>query len=41
MIVNDGVIEKMFVEPGKADDCEDDPYGETSPETIMAYLRGE
>jgi peroxiredoxin len=41
MIVNDGVIEKMFVEPGKADDCEDDPYGETSPETIMAYLRDE
>ena len=41
MVVNDGVIEKMFVEPGKADDCADDPYGETSPETILAYLKGE
>ena len=28
MVVNDGVIEKMFVEPGKSDDCETDPYGE-------------
>ncbi len=39
MIVNDGVIEKMFVEPGKSDDCETDPYGETSPETVREYLR--
>lgn len=41
MVVNDGVIEKMFVEPGKSDDCETDPYGETSPETVLAYLKGE
>jgi peroxiredoxin len=39
MIVNDGVIEKMFIEPGKSDDCETDPYGETSPETVREYLR--
>ncbi len=40
MIVNDGVVEKMFVEPGKSDDCETDPYGETSPETVLDFLRG-
>jgi hypothetical protein len=31
----------MFVEPGKSDDCESDPYGETAPETVLAYLKGE
>lgn len=41
MIVNDGVVEKMFAEPGKSDDCETDPYGETSPETVLSYLKGE
>ena len=40
MIVNDGVVEKMLVEPGKSDDCETDPYGETSPETVLDFLRG-
>lgn len=38
MIVNDGVIEKMFIEPGKSDNCATDPYGETSPETVVKYL---
>lgn len=37
-VVNDGIIEALFVEPGKADNCEEDPYGETSPETVLAYL---
>ncbi len=40
MIVDDGVIEKMFIEPGLQDNCETDPYGETSPETVMKYLDG-
>ena len=26
MIVNNGVVEKMFVEPGKTDDTPEDPY---------------
>jgi peroxiredoxin len=39
MVVNDGVIEKMFEEPGKCDCAEDDPYGETSPENVMEYLK--
>lgn len=38
-IVNDGVVEALFEEPGRCDDCADDPYGESSPETVMAYLR--
>ena len=38
-IVNDGVIEAWFEEPGICDDCETDPYGESSPENILSYLR--
>jgi peroxiredoxin len=37
-IINDGVIEAWFEEPGISDDCELDPYGETSPENILNYL---
>jgi len=39
MIVDDGKIEKIWEEPGKEDNCPDDPYGETSPENIMGYLQ--
>lgn len=40
MVVRDGVVEKWFEEPGINDAGEDDdPYGETSPETVLAYLR--
>lgn len=28
MIVNNGEIEKMFIESGKRDNADDDPYGE-------------
>jgi peroxiredoxin len=38
MIVNNGTIEKMFIEPGKQDNAEDDPYGETSPNSILDWL---
>ena len=41
MIVNNGTIEKMFVEDGFEHDAEDDPYGESSPENILEYLRGQ
>lgn len=40
MIVNNGLIEQMFVEPGISDNCETDPYGETAPENVLAHLRG-
>ena len=38
-IVNDGEIEKLFEEPGKCDDCPTDPYGESSPESVLSYLQ--
>ena len=38
MIVDDGVITHWFEEPGKCNDCDSDPYGETSPENVLAAL---
>ena len=38
MIVNDGIIEKIFEEPGKSDNCATDPYGESSPENVLQWL---
>lgn len=37
-VVNDGVIEAWFEEPGLEDNHAEDPYGESSPETVLAYL---
>ena len=37
-IVDDGVITCSFVEPGFEDNCETDPYGESSPQNILANL---
>lgn len=41
VVVDNGSIEKWFIEPDMTDDSEVDPYGETSPENILAYLKGE
>jgi peroxiredoxin len=38
MIVNDGIIEKMFVEKGKRNEADDDPYEVTSPQHILENL---
>ena len=38
MVVNDHVVEVFFEEPGRMNDCEDDPYGETSPQNILENL---
>lgn len=38
-IINDGVIEAWFEEPGIEDNCPTDPYGESSPGNILEYLR--
>ena len=40
-IIEDGVVEKLLVEPGKNDNVEDDPYAISSPENVMKYLKGE
>jgi len=39
MVVKDCLVEKMFVEDGKMDNCPGDPYGETSPEMVLQYLK--
>jgi peroxiredoxin len=39
MVVDNMHVEKMFSEPGLSDNCETDPYGETSPEKIIDYLK--
>lgn len=38
-IVNDGVLEALFVEPGMQDNHGEDPYGESSPETVLNWLK--
>ena len=39
MVVNNGVIEQMFEEPGiNNESADDDPYGQTKPENIIQYL---
>ena len=40
MLVNDGVIEKAFVEPGFDDNCPLDPFEVSDADTMLAYLRG-
>ena len=37
-IINNGVIEAWFEEPGYSNNSEEDPYGETSPENIMNWI---
>ncbi|NUB10378.1 peroxiredoxin [Azospirillum sp. Vi22] len=40
MVVTDGVVEKLFEEPGINDAGEGgDPYGESAPEAVLTYLR--
>lgn len=37
-VIEDGVVMKIFEEPGKIDDCEDDPYEVSFPENVLMYL---
>ena len=39
MIINDGKIEQVFIEPGKRNDTPEDPYGMSSPENVLKYLQ--
>ena len=39
-VIDDGIVKQMFVEPGKEDNCPDDPYGESSPQNILDNLGG-
>ena len=38
-VVNNGKIEKWFIEPGAEDNCPVDPYGETAPENVLNWLK--
>ena len=40
MLVNNGTIEKIFVEPGFADSCVDDPFEVSDADTMISYLKG-
>lgn len=39
MVVNDGVIEKLFVEPNMSDNCPEDPFEISDAETMITYLK--
>ncbi len=39
MVVNDGVIEKVFIEPGFGDNCPTDPFEVSDAETMLNYLK--
>ena len=41
MVINDGVVEKIWEEPGKQDDCPTDPYENTKPQDILNELKEE
>tara|TARA_R110000803_G_scaffold20150_3_gene52115 strand:- start:161 stop:730 length:570 start_codon:yes stop_codon:yes gene_type:complete len=38
VVINNGVVEKGFIEP-EASKYNDDPYGETSPENVIRYIK--
>jgi len=40
-VVQNGLIEAWFEEPGRQDEATEDPYGETSPEAVIAYLQSQ
>jgi len=41
MLVNDGLIEKIFVEPGFEDHCPVDPFEVSDADTMLAFLKGQ
>ncbi|MDE2021900.1 MAG: peroxiredoxin [Patescibacteria group bacterium] len=40
MLVEDGIIKKLFIEPGLSDDCPDDPFEVSDAGTLLAYIKG-
>ena len=38
-IVDNGVIEKIFVEDGQRDNADTDPYETTTPEVVLEYVK--
>ena len=40
MFVNDGEVEKQFIEPGKEDNCPTDPFEVSDADTMLNWLKG-
>lgn len=38
-VIDDGVVEMWFEEPGYSDQCATDPYGESAPQNILKALQ--
>jgi peroxiredoxin len=38
-VVDNGVIEKLFVEDGMRDNADTDPYEVTTPENVLEYVK--
>jgi len=38
-VVDNGLIEKLFVEAGQRDNADTDPYEETTPESVLDYVK--
>ena len=38
-VVDNGIIEKLFIEDGKSDNASTDPYVETTPEKVFEYVK--
>ena len=41
MLIENNEIIQSFIEPGFKDNAEDDPYGESSPQNILKFLKKE
>jgi len=39
MVVDNGIIEKLFVEVGQRDNADTDPYEATTPEVVFEYVK--
>lgn len=39
ILVDDGKVEQMFCEPGKSDNCQDDPFTCSDVNTMLEYLK--
>ena len=38
-VVENGIIEKLFVEAGQRDNADSDPYEETTPDNVYSYIK--
>ena len=40
MVVNDGIVERIWIEPGQSDNFEADPFDVSDYETMLNWLQG-